>query len=110
MLHIKTLWLVAGLTLAAIANSQQIDIFELLGNDPTLAFLTYHFEGIPFSDPNRQTQLVAVNNNDFSKDWYTFGVDWRPGEIVWYINGVEQFRTTDRVPDEAMNLLLTFGE
>ena len=87
----------------------EIDVFELLGNDPTLAFLTYHFEGIPFTDPNRQTQLIAVNNNDFSKDWYTFGVDWQPGLIVWYINGVEQFRTTDRVPDEAMNLLLTLG-
>lgn len=87
----------------------EIDIFELLGNDPTLAFLTYHFEGIPFTDPNRQTQLVAVNNSDFSKDWYTFGVDWQPGVIVWYINGIEQFRTTDRVPTEPMNLLLTFG-
>jgi len=32
---------------------------------------------------------------DFSADWHTFGVDWSPQALVWYVDGVERFRVSD---------------
>ena len=38
---------------------------------------------------------------------HTFGVDWEPNAIVWYIDGVERFRytRTNRIPNAPMFVL-----
>ena len=69
----------------------EIDIVEILGNDPTTIFMTYHYAD--------RSESFAVNdgvgNNgdcpaiDYSQDWVRFGIDWQPGHVAWYIDGVK---------------------
>jgi beta-glucanase (GH16 family) len=47
---------------------------------------------------------------DFSADWHTFGVDWEPGSLTWYVDGVERARFTDAaVTDKAAYLVLNLA-
>ena len=48
---------------------------------------------------------APLERPDFSADFYTFAVDWEPGSIVWYVDGVERALTTKGVPDEPMYLI-----
>ena len=88
----------------------EIDILELLGDDPSTMFMTYNYAG--------RDQSYAVNqgkhNNgacpvkDYSKDFVDMGVDWEPNRIAWYINGVKCAEYTDasQIEKGPMQLIL----
>ena len=46
-------------------------------------------------------------NTDFAKGYHTYAVDWTPDYIAWYIDGVEQYRVTDKsiLPSKRMYLI-----
>jgi hypothetical protein len=89
----------------------EIDIVEILGNDPRTIFMTYHY--------NDRSQSHALNsgtgNNgscaakDYSTDFHDFAVDWQADHVAWYIDGVRcgQFTgTTSQVENGPMQLIL----
>lgn len=49
-------------------------------------------------DQTGSTYQPPVSEGDFSTAFHTFSVNWEPGLIVWYLDGVERFRTTNYVP------------
>lgn len=67
----------------------EIDILENLGYDNKTMFMTYHYNGRNQS----YTPNTGVNNNgacpvtDLSGSFHTFGMDWQPTHIAWYIDG-----------------------
>jgi len=69
----------------------EIDIVEILGGFPDSIFMTYHYN----NRSSDYTPNTGTHNNgacavkDYSTDWVTFGVDWEPTYIAWYINGVK---------------------
>ncbi len=79
-------------------HNPEIDMFEVLGTDTTKAYLTYHFPDV--APPNHQTQFEYIEPNDLANAFHTFGVLWDPGLLVYYVDGVERWRTTDRITDE----------
>ncbi len=81
----------------------EIDIMEILGDRPNLAYTTLHW-----GQENNSTGKV-FNGPDFSADFHTFAVNWQPGLIIWYIDGVEVFRTTTNTPDKAMYVILNLA-
>jgi len=88
----------------------EIDILELLGDDPSTMFMTYNYA-------NRE-QSYAVNkgkfNNgacpvkDYSADFVRMGVDWQPDHIAWFIDGKECARFTNaaEIENGPMQLIL----
>jgi len=88
----------------------EIDILELLGDDPSTMFMTYNYA-------NRE-QSFAVNkgkfNNgacpvkNFSADFVRMGVDWQPDHIAWFIDGKECARFTNaaEIENGPMQLIL----
>jgi beta-glucanase (GH16 family) len=86
------------------AHVPEIDIFELLGTDSTRVFMTYHFPDA--APPDHQIQSTFSDPADFANDFHTFGALWEPGLIVYYIDGVERWRVTDRVTDEHAQVAL----
>jgi len=67
----------------------EIDIMEVLSKEPTHVHLHYHYidgSGV------LQDYGTAWDDGDFSADWHTFGVEWQPDTIVWYVDGVERNR------------------
>jgi len=80
----------------------EIDILEILGHDPSTVYFTTHWlddKRKHLSDGHRW------KGPDFSADYHTFAVDWEPGLIVWYVDGVERARTTKGVPNEPMYIV-----
>lgn len=85
----------------------EIDFAELTGNNVNYWSGNYHY-----SDQNGQHQ--AANNSwigpDFTADYHVFGCDWKPGEIIWYVDGVERARfTSSFVASEPMYLMFTLS-
>jgi len=67
----------------------EIDIMEVLSKDPTRVHLHYHYvDGAGIV----QDYGAAWDDGDFSAGWHTFGVEWRPDAIIWYVDGVERNR------------------
>jgi len=70
----------------------EIDAMEILGDSPNVVNMTYHYlDGAGA----HQSPGTAWTGPDFSAGWHTFGVDWQPNAIVWYVDGVERKRFTD---------------
>lgn len=63
----------------------EIDIMELLGNDPSTVYGTLHY-GLPWTHTG--TSYTLPNNASFSNSYHTFTLDWEPGEMRWYVDGV----------------------
>lgn len=81
----------------------EIDTVEYLGKDLTTAYMTYH-------GPSVNSGTTAFGGPDFSADYHVFANEWKPGEIIWYIDGVERKRfTSSSVSALPMNFHLNNG-
>jgi len=80
----------------------EIDVFELLGNDPQTVYLSNHWR-----DDANQHQFVTrhFSGPDFSVGFHTFAVNWTPARLSWYVDGTERAQTSDNIPAEPMSLL-----
>lgn len=70
----------------------EIDIAEVLGDATKQAYGTIHY-GNPHNES--QGEYTLKNGTDFSKEFHTYAVDWKPGEIIWYIDGNIYYRAKD---------------
>jgi beta-glucanase (GH16 family) len=81
----------------------EIDLIEVLGNDTSLGYMTQHFASPSGQDATLQGDARGI---DFAAGMHVVAVDWQPGLIVWYVDGLERFRSTQNVPAEPMYPLL----
>ena len=75
----------------------ELDVVEVLGHEPDTAQLHIHYVD-PQAADQQGNEGTFWRGPDFSADFHTFAVDWQPGQLVWYIDGVERFRST-HAPD-----------
>jgi hypothetical protein len=93
------------------AYRSEIDIVEILGDDPNTIFMTYHY--------NNRTQSHAVNqgkgNNgscavkNYATEFHRFGLDWQPTHVAWYIDGIkcaEFAGTTAQIENGPMQIII----
>lgn len=84
----------------------EIDILELVGNEPNIAHMNTHWN----DGSARQDMSSYTNAAPFSDDWHTFGIDWKEDSITWYIDGVARKTVTgDGVPSTPMYILLNLA-
>lgn len=63
--------------------SGEIDIMEILGNEPNKTYGTIHY-----GSPHGQKQgSYILKNGDFSDDFHVFEIEWEPGIIRWLVDG-----------------------
>ena len=79
----------------------EIDILEVQGNRPTANEMSNHYKKA--SGP-AQTDHEWMGP-DFSKGFHTFGMEWTPKQITWYIDGLERFRANVSIPSKPMYLI-----
>ena len=96
----QAMWPALWLLPADFGWPPEIDVMEAVSQATTGVSLTLH--GTDGSAPQAQ---VRGSGDDFAAGWHTYGVDWRPGTITWYVDGVDRFRVTHGVPDEPMYVL-----
>jgi beta-glucanase (GH16 family) len=63
----------------------EIDIFEVLGKDPTTLFVSVHTR-----ETGRHTSITTpVHTADLSQDFHVYAVDWEPDTVTWYLDDHE---------------------
>ena len=80
----------------------EIDVMEILGQEPDRVYMTMHYTT---EDGRHYEPGNAWKGPDFSAGYHTFAVDWQPGSVVWYVDGVERARQTVGVPSTSMYLI-----
>ena len=75
----------------------EIDILEVLGHDYYTMHQTYHYrQGLPYNLARNESWGTLNNpgrngtgpDMNFSRDYHTFGLDWQPDHLTFYINGI----------------------
>jgi beta-glucanase (GH16 family) len=106
----RGLWSSFWMLPISYASLPEIDIFEILGQSPTGAQFNYHWASTTHSERQSAT---SWSGPDFSAGWHTFGVDWEPEALTWYVDGVQRGHFSGSanasVPAEPMYLLLTLA-
>ena len=69
----------------------EIDIMEVLGNDPTTAYTTVHY-GEPHCDQQATHKLDFGN---YADGFHEYSIEWEPGEMRWYIDGEKVLTVND---------------
>lgn len=71
----------------------EIDIMEHIGDDRDVVFHTYHYFD---SEGNlRSTESMETSGIDFTSEFHTYAVEWKPGQLIFYVDGIERRRVTD---------------
>lgn len=103
----KGLWPAFWLVPLGSGTPPEIDIMEALEHQPSTVYQTYHYLD---STGAHQKAGNTFEGPDFSEKFSTFGIDWKPGLLVWYIDGREVFRFQNpAVSSEKMYLLLNLA-
>lgn len=100
-------WLLNGYY---VGNIPEIDIMEMQGEASHSIHQTYHYfdaNGNLISSP----EVIRKTEGDYSDgEFHTFGVQWQPGSIQWYIDG-ELTRTlvSDAVSTQLMYIIVNLA-
>ncbi|MCR4608605.1 MAG: carbohydrate binding domain-containing protein [Eubacterium sp.] len=62
----------------------EIDAMEVMGQETDLVYGTIHY-GNPHSESQGTKKLT---DGDFSEEYHVFAVEWEPGSIKWYVDGM----------------------
>jgi beta-glucanase (GH16 family) len=80
---------------------------EALGHTPSTVHQTYHYKDA--AGAHKQIGK-AYSGADFTSKFSTFGLDWRPGLLIWYVDGRETFRiSSPDVTSKSMYLQLNLA-
>ena len=100
-------WTALWLLTADSEAYDEIDIVELLGNDPYTAYMTLHYQDAATQDvASKQTKYVGP---DFSDDYHVFAVDWQADYLAWFVDGVKRVEITENIPKDPMFIIVTFA-
>jgi beta-glucanase (GH16 family) len=83
---------------------QELDLVEILGHDTKTAYQTVHFPG--------GSSSIGHTGTDTADGFHTYGMDWQPDHIDWYIDGKlarTTFTKVGSIPDKNMYLMLNFA-
>ncbi len=76
------------------AASGEIDVVEHLGHEPDRIHGTIHF-GSPWPGNTSSTADWRLGGGTFHDRFHLFAVEWEPGEIRWYVDGVHYSTKTE---------------
>jgi len=80
-------------------STLEIDALEMLGDRPSRIYGTLH-------ENNSQIYQGIKDGPDYSAGFHTYGVDWQPTYVKWYIDGVEFAAYNHAMPSDPMWICL----
>ncbi len=85
-------------------DKPEIDIIESIGHEQDVVYHTYHF--FDEQDNRVTTDAYPTPGIDYTTDYHTFGVEWMPGVLIYYVDRIERHRIVDpKVSQEEMYIL-----
>ncbi|WP_298958553.1 family 16 glycosylhydrolase, partial [uncultured Methylobacterium sp.] len=80
----QAVWPAFWMLPADLGPTSEIDVMEALGQDPTTLLTTAHSN----ATGTHTKEGFAVTMPDMTAGFHTYGVDWGPQHITWYVDGV----------------------
>jgi beta-glucanase (GH16 family) len=80
----------------------EVDIMEIIGNTTSQPAMAFH----PVVGPQR---TIVAKTANLSSGWHTFGLNWEPGSLTWYVDGKAVFVVTTEVPNQPMYFLASLA-
>ncbi|HEY5784397.1 MAG TPA: glycoside hydrolase family 16 protein [Microlunatus sp.] len=103
----RGLWPAIWLLPASKESRPEIDLLEMIGQDPSELILHFHPEDRDADSPSKR---VRVADPDLAGDWHTVGLVWTPGKLVYTLDGEPVWTVTgDQVPSEPMYLVMNLA-
>ena len=102
----KGMWPAFWLLPDPLSWPPEIDVLEVLGHEPGKIYMTHHFRN---EQRQHKSHGGAWVGPDFSKEFHEFAVEWMPQSIVWFVDGVEHFRSDKDIPDRKMYMLVNLA-
>lgn len=102
------LWPAIWLLPASTESRPEIDILEMLGNDPERLRMRLH-------PKDRQAEsigghYIVPGGYSLMDSWHTVGMDWTPGKLVYLLDGKKVLELAgNEVPDEPMYLVMNLA-
>ncbi|ASJ74899.1 glycoside hydrolase family 16 protein [Granulosicoccus antarcticus] len=85
-------------------DDPEIDIMEFIGHDQDVVYHTYHY--YDEYGQLRSTKSEPTPGIDYTSDFHTFAVEWKPGTIIYFVDGIEVHRVTNsKVSQQSMYLI-----
>lgn len=84
----------------------EIDVFEILGQEPNKIYFTHHW-----NDDQKQKRSAGGTweGPDLSREFHVIAAEWSPEGIVWFVDGVERSRSRGPEPAQPMYLLVNLA-
>jgi beta-glucanase (GH16 family) len=82
----------------------EIDVLEILGHQTNTVYFSTHWTNETTAG-SHQFKTGYFVGPDFSEDFHTFAVEWQQDRCMWYVDGVERYRSSVGIPDEPMYLI-----
>lgn len=74
--------------------------FEFLGYDTTKVQLNYYTNGVGGHE------YMLDLGFDASEGYHTYGFDWQPDHITWYVDGVARYTATEDLPTNPGRIMV----
>lgn len=103
----RGLWPAIWMLPASKESRPEIDMLEMIGQDPSELILHFHPEDRDADSPSKR---IRVADPDLSEDWHTVGLQWTPGKLVYLLDGEPVWTVTGKqVPSEPMYLVMNLA-
>jgi len=96
------LWPAFWLLPADQESKPEIDVMEMLGDNPYEVHMNFHYLDEQ-GDENRAG--YTWTSPEPLDGWHVFAHDWQPGALTWYVDGVKHSHLNEYIPDEPMYLI-----
>ena len=83
------------------AASGEIDIMELLGQEPTRIYGTLHYGGSYPNNTHTGSSLKLTSGDKFTEKYHLFTLEWEENEFRWYVDGHLYLTQNDWYTDAA---------
>jgi len=99
----RGLWSALWMLPTTRESEPEIDIFETVGEKPELVTMHTHW----LEDGKERQQGHKFRTEDMTLGWHTFGLEWKPDSLTFYVDDVARWRVTDpkQIPNEEMYLI-----
>lgn len=103
----RGLWPALWLLPASRESLPEIDLLEVIGQDPGELSMYLHPADPAEPSPNRRYRVPGA---DLAEDWHTVRLDWSAGSLRFFLDGVQVWQVTgSQVPDEPMYVVLNLA-
>jgi beta-glucanase (GH16 family) len=76
-----------------VDDMPEIDIMEFIGHNQDAVYHTYHY--YDSEGQLRSTHSEASPGVDYTEDFHTYSVEWKPSTLIFYIDNIEVHRVID---------------